>query len=493
VLKRLVVSLVIAFIQLLGAFVSLGAQTRPGRLAGVVFDSVAMRPLAHAMVQLLSSTGASLAMQADSVGRFRFDSVDAGNWAIGALHPRLDSLGVRELTAAAVVRAGRETRTTISVPTPYTMVSKVCSARAANDSTGYVLGTLRSATAGARPTNGLGGVPGVVRFAWVELFVSGEGTKRSLTGVEVTADSTGRFVACGIPAATTVQVRAWDGADTTGLLELRMPAAPIVARDFFVGPAERVKVAARIAEADSQPSPSMTTLRGAGRVRGSARRSDGQPLGGVRVTVWSTSQEVVTGPDGSFALDALPIGSYMLEARALGFEPTRIPLDILVDNDQVLDVSLNRLAALDTIRINADRQKILGRDMMEFEERRKSGFGRFIGPEDIERRQPLRLTDLLRTVPGVRIVLGGISGEYPVMRGLSWEQWCQPDILVDRMLVSDMGAQLEFFAPVWEVRAIEVYPNPSTVPSQFTRPGSGCGAIVIWTGPRTILPPKRDF
>lgn len=70
-----------------------------GRVQGVVYVSVSRRPLSQATVQLLrvgSDSGMRTA-EADSAGRFRVDSVTAGDSLVGAWHARLDSVGLTQL------------------------------------------------------------------------------------------------------------------------------------------------------------------------------------------------------------------------------------------------------------------------------------------------------------------------------------------------------------------------------------------------------------
>ena len=74
----------------------MGAQ-----IAGIVYDSLARRPLAGADVQLKRVRGAGTDTQrevrtatADQSGAFTFESVGEGTYVLGFFHLMVDSLGV---------------------------------------------------------------------------------------------------------------------------------------------------------------------------------------------------------------------------------------------------------------------------------------------------------------------------------------------------------------------------------------------------------------
>jgi outer membrane receptor for ferrienterochelin and colicin len=127
--------------------------------------------------------------------------------------------------------------------------------------------------------------------------------------------------------------------------------------------------------------------------------------------------------------------------------------------------------ALDPIEVVAERQ--LRGPLAGFERRRERGFGTYFTREDIEARAPYVLTDLLRTVPGVRVITAGPFGEKAVrLRGN-----CRPEIIMDGIRTS-IDADLDYVLQPMDVEAVEVYKGPQ-MPAQF---GSNpCGAIVVWT------------
>ncbi len=167
---------------------------------------------------------------------------------------------------------------------------------------------------------------------------------------------------------------------------------------------------------------------------------------------------------------------------------------------------------LDPLEISAAAtERYLG--LRGFYKRQRTDFGHFIEPEDIERRQATRITDLLRTIPGVRIVsTGEIGSSYIQLRGtnLSSGGICRPRIFVDGLMfmpgdghaktIYDFRNTERLFEENPELRlndilaiddighpstiaAMEVYRSGAQVPVQFGGTGiqTQCGVIVIWT------------
>ena len=96
---------------LLAVPVALEAQTpATGEtiIRGVVFDSLTMRPLAEATVQIAAATGTPWmrTYETDSKGTFEFAGVPNGTYLIGFFHAELDTLGLLPPTFRLEVRAG---------------------------------------------------------------------------------------------------------------------------------------------------------------------------------------------------------------------------------------------------------------------------------------------------------------------------------------------------------------------------------------------------
>src|SRR5688572_15518540 len=66
-------------------------------VVGLVYDSVANRPLADALVQIVRTTDLRSARSSitDSRGRYRIDSIASGEYFVSFFHAAVDSLAVQ--------------------------------------------------------------------------------------------------------------------------------------------------------------------------------------------------------------------------------------------------------------------------------------------------------------------------------------------------------------------------------------------------------------
>jgi outer membrane cobalamin receptor len=209
------------------------------------------------------------------------------------------------------------------------------------------------------------------------------------------------------------------------------------------------------------------------------RTRDGRPLQGARVQLWGSDVQGTTTDAGNFSLAGLPAGTYALEVRAIGYAPKRVPVTLSSRAPGSVGVVLDeRLNTLQSVVVQADRTK-LNKDYNGFLERQKRGMGRFLSEEDLNRRNPIVITDALRTTPGLSVVPNGTGFGYAIQgRG-----GCQPDVWVDGMRVFDGATDLDQLVRPTDVAGVEVYNGPGTVPAQFMGAGGGgsCGVVAIWT------------
>ncbi|MCZ6755567.1 MAG: TonB-dependent receptor [Gemmatimonadetes bacterium] len=230
---------------------------------------------------------------------------------------------------------------------------------------------------------------------------------------------------------------------------------------------------------------------------------------GVRVTT------TVTGESGAWLLQAPRPGIYFVEAKRLGYEPSIDgPVEIAEGDSWSSVYHLRALAVmLDPVEVSAEATRRY-LELTGFFDRQRSDFGHYITPDQIEERQGNRITDLLTTIPGVRLVPTGsglnaraiqLRGSFKPQAGL-----CQPRVFVDGMIFLrgnsrppgvDADGDIERFfdenpdlslydglsiddvAHPSTVAAIEVYRSGAQVPVQFggTSIETQCGVIVIWT------------
>ena len=455
-------------------------EPRPATvITGVVFDSLAMRGLAGATVQLVAvgAPTAGRSATSDARGNFEFLDVPVGSYLLGFFHPKLDSLGLTSETKQLDLRIDRPMQTQLAIPSGRTIAQNVCGASFVGEGSGLLLGYVRGVS------NAMPRADAKVSVKWAEIVIDNGSIRRVISSVDATTNGTGQYALCGVPLGTSVLLQAAVAGDSSGQFEMTLPPNAFLNRDVFVSSFERL----RVRSLDSLPDTEL--LRGTGRVRGRVMGVNGRPVRDARVTVWGTGLNATTNPDGEFALSSLPSGTHALEVRAIGFSPTQVAIDIMPGQSERADVELSAIAVtLDTVKVTAQRA-YASRRLIEMERRMRSGMGHFLTAKEINKRNPWVLTDLLRSMAGIRMYPGRLSSYVVLMRDPRGNGLCEPTIVVDNVrMVVDEGFPIDNIVPMDDINAIEVYTN--MVPGEFYNPVTQCGAIVITTGGRPPPEPR---
>lgn len=457
-----------------------GAQTpdTAGRAAGatvsgVVYDSLALRPLAGAAVQLVNAGDPAAMVRtaiADEFGSFAFSDVPDGGYMLGFLHPLLDSLGVEPAVREVVVTGRRSVIADVGIPSPPRLLAAICGERAVRDSSAVIFGVVRDAQSHL-PLAGVG-----VTGAWQEFSMTRVGFSQRVQRVEATTSETGWFSLCDVPRPGTTTIVAGRGDDSTARIEIPISTEAVIRRDLYVGVARTVAFADTLRRRDTASVTRRLLQSGEGRLSGTvASISTGAPIAGAQVAL-TDGPAATTNAKGEWTLVDLPLGTRALEVRALGYYPERRAVNVFTGAPSV-HVGLSTLrAVLDTVRVTASRWRDEHR--IGFEARRRTGLGRYVTAEQIARRAPVNASDLFRGIAGVATEVGLIK----LRRG---DTDCSPAMFLNGVHIPAMvGDELstediDSWVRPHEIAAIEVYAD--IVPPQFQRILLGCGAIVIWT------------
>ncbi len=439
--------------------------TQRAMVYGIVHDSVAVRPLGGAVVQLVAAdtlANFGRTIVSDSTGRFSFDDVPAGRYTLGFFHPMLDSLGLEPILRAVAVTGVGAVHADLAVPSPARLRTAICGAANGQGAGGVVIGSVRSAL-GRAPAEGV-----TVIAEWIELTFGTGGMTRRMPRRTTTTRENGWFSLCNVPGPGLLMLMATRGADSTAMIEVQVPAAGFERRELYLGPA-RVAVGA-----DS-------TRRlhvGDGHLSGIVRATgDGRPLAGAQISIVDGPQ-TRSNARGEWALTDAPPGTRMLEVRAVGYYPERRAVDI-VDSIAPLRVALATFkSVLDTMKISATRT--VDQNLVGFQERRRSSVGRFLTPRDIAVRQPFSTSEIFRAVPGLFLDRTMDAEEKVMMRGL-FEDRCEPAIYINGQWMNGLtSGDLDGFIRPNDIAGIEVY-MAGQVPTQFQPGLGGCGSLVFWT------------
>ena len=434
-------------------------KTGTSAIMGVVLDSLNGRFLSRADVIV---DGAKKALVTDSVGRFRLDSIPAGTYQVGVFHPMLDTLGISLATQPFHVGPDSVSFIVLSVPSAATIIRRACPVRPArSQGTSAVIGHVTDPET-LQPVSGAD-----VSIAWMQLEVSKEiGVRRTPRVLRDSTDAQGSFRICGVPSSVKATLQAKKrGAVTAEIpIELGDAESELFARTLL------------LSAVDSGVKTGNATVSGRVVLEGAPSN------GGSRVEVMGTDVVVLTNENGDFTIRNLPSGSQVLLARHLGFGAETVPVDLSSHTQQKVTIKLPKfVAVMDPVTVTARRQGSL--DKTGFNQRMKSGMGYYLGPQQIQQLHPNRVTDILRTVPSLRVSYSAQGETVESSRGVSsfTGGGCIQYFVDDSPWQSTSPGDVNQFINGNEVVAVEVYNGPGT-PGQYTRAGQGdCTTIVLWT------------
>jgi hypothetical protein len=214
-----------------------------------------------------------------------------------------------------------------------------------------------------------------------------------------------------------------------------------------------------------------------GSVNGRVLDQSGRGLAGAELTIPGSPLRVETDDAGEFRLKNVPAGDLQVRVRRLGFRPDTSIINVLAGQTVPFMISLAALPVM------LSPVTILGKHysgrLASFYQRRDRGLGHYYTREEIEKRNPANTTDLLRTVPGIRLQPLGFGRQTLRFRGAR----CPPLVWIDG---SPLGAG-EFDidnVPARSIEAMEIYTGIAALPSEFTAgptTTTSCGTIVIWS------------
>ena len=222
-------------------------------------------------------------------------------------------------------------------------------------------------------------------------------------------------------------------------------------------------------------------------------------LSDVAVSMVGVSVLVTTGANGRFRIIVGRAGRYFLIARRLGFQPLSIEVQVPDGDTLRLALQLERVVTeLQTVTVEAPAR--VSPRMAEFDARRKLGEGQFMTRPDIESRNSLLATELIRSFTSIKLVgAGGTLGSpgyYAVSirgaatplhqslgtraKGGAADGSCFLQVVIDG-IPQDTPYNLDLLPPPRELAGIEVYSGPATIPIRFKGFDRSCGVILVWT------------
>jgi hypothetical protein len=178
-----------------------------------------------------------------------------------------------------------------------------------------------------------------------------------------------------------------------------------------------------------------------------------------------------SGDDGRFSFPDVVSGSVALTVRRMGYTAKTINIDVpqagVVPS---VEIELEEIPS-DIAAVIVESSK---HHLDEFYQRKtNNSFGKFFERDDIQRRNPFYLSEMVSAVSGASISSKG-AGNRILLRG------CQPMVWVDGMRAP--GAELDDVARPGDIAGMEVYPSNAGLPAEYQdRNNRMCGAIMVWT------------
>jgi hypothetical protein len=457
--RRLCLAALIAFAPALGAQQTTPstppapAKTGKAQIIGVVVDSLNGRYLSNADIII---EGAKTSLETDSLGKFEIDTLPPGTYQVGVFHALLDTLSIALASKPFHVGPDSSSFIVLAVPSAATIVHGMCPVQPNARGSSAVIGHVNDPET-LRPV-----AQAEVSVAWTEIEVSKEfGIRRTGRLVHDTTDGSGAFKICGLPSSLQATLQARRGSTVTAEIPISLGENPIelLARTLL------------LSTADS------TTKVGNAAVSGVVLLEGSPANAGSRVELVGTDVVAVTNDKGEFTMNNLPSGSKVLLARHLGFGAETVPVDLSSHEEKHVTMKLVKfVAVMDPILVTARRTAAL--DKIGFSQRKKSGAGYFIGPDRLMNMHPNAVTDILRMVPGLRVSYGPYGDVVSSSRGSG--SGCVQYYLDDMPYTEATPGDITSFVTGGEVVAVEVYQDTNT-PPQYTRAGTACTTIVLWT------------
>jgi outer membrane receptor protein involved in Fe transport len=220
-----------------------------------------------------------------------------------------------------------------------------------------------------------------------------------------------------------------------------------------------------------------------GAIAGTVRDSAGLRLDQVAIGIVGANggeHRATSNDSGSYHIAAVGVGSARLFARRVGYAPETVSVVVLAGGvahaDFVLRATAQMLPAAEAVA-DPTRGK-----MGPFNRRKARGVGAFMTRDDIEKRQPGTMSELLRYLPGVAVTQKMAGEPQPVHMQRSVNSSVQASCVVQLYVDGHPypNGNVDDFAPTL-IEGVEVYRSASEIPADFRTRDAMCGLIALWT------------
>ncbi len=250
----------------------------------------------------------------------------------------------------------------------------------------------------------------------------------------------------------------------------------------------------------------------------SVRVSDeatGRPIAGAQVSLLLARVGGLTDSVGAIVIQAPQPGTDTLMVRFPGYARAVIPTTL--GPGETVDVAIPLRQEVYTLpEVTVEGKGLQREPGLGFARRHRMGLGHFITRSEIDRYGPIKSSDILRRVPGVRVQKNR-AGDHVISMARSTSR-CRVQYYVDNMpmpteelldaaidqrITADQaqngnnsdtrararskklnrdlpGFTIDHIPPDM-IEAIEVYRGAAEIPVEYRTTGSLCGVVLIWT------------
>lgn len=417
---------------------------KPDTIRGVVFDSLLHQPIPDATVQ--SDAGGASTMT-DREGRFTLIAPDSIH-RVMVFHDFLDRSGLGSLQADVTAKTSRSLLI-LSTPSIGTIWTNLCPGMTLEKGrSGIVFGSVRAADGQTR----LAGAQ--VRVSW-DFNAAGAAVGAAARRTDTKTDATGSYYACGAPPNNNVYVAGYTTTSRSGAVTVPGDTLPLRRVDLVLG--EEGKFAT---------------------IHGVVVDPHHAPLIGATIDVDGVDMEVRADTHGKFTVPNVPTGSRTLAARALPYSPMYQPIVVLEkDNDDIEVV----MVATALPSVNVTGKQNVSTLQMDYEQRRREGFGTFKDSTEIVKFTSIR--SIFQGIPS--LVITGVDATafalFTPGQSLSTNNpagGCPANVYVDGK-PSDTSVLISLSKE--QIAAIEVYIRQEFAPAKYLLLSNNCGVVLVWT------------
>jgi hypothetical protein len=222
-------------------------------------------------------------------------------------------------------------------------------------------------------------------------------------------------------------------------------------------------------------------------ITGAVTDSAGAPIPYVNID-GGARYRTLTNASGEWSLRLPPTESIEVAVRRIGYLPAKVRIERGADT--TITVALQRLAVLLTTQVVRAQQQVRTLELRGFygrmlEKERGALVGEFVTPEEIEMRNPQRVTQLLEQRRGLTVRKADSCQVITTCWRVFGTGACAATVYLDGSRLNRLNGgetpAIDELIPVTSVSGIEVYPRGSSAPPKYQPLAGTCAIVLIWT------------